>query len=296
MYKYLILLFSLICLNFNVFADKKPNTLTWRELDFKCLNMSVQDKIKNKRICDKAKKIVDNSDMMKRYPFNSIRVFADYGFVDYESFDKQNNSRASIVSNADVRMSVFMVQHYYPKFKTYFGGKYNYISFNNSLNKKIKNQNLSLWGFQGGLNYRLLQRLSFDASLSYEDVYFIRSYDEDPNYLKFSKHLTPKVHLGLNYDVFSIGGLDFSIGGKFGYLFPFNAKNREEASGNFRVYGNINYGIEAIVRKDMKTYSLAGSLGYGESNLDTSISDGKTRETILGVKLAVPFGFNEDGK
>jgi hypothetical protein len=269
----------------------KRGKMTWEEIDLKCQNFDVQKRMKNKKVCDKAGKIVTSHQKKEKYPFIALRLFTDYSFTDYEVHDKVNNANASIVSKSHIKINARLVQHYSPGFKTYLGIGYQDLIFENSLNKPIVNNHLNLWDFHGGLIFNPFNRLSLDLSAHYGDVYYIRG--QGPSNLKFSQHLVPSFNLRGQFDLFTYGSLDFGLGGNIGYTLPFKAEHREEPEGNFDVKGSLNYGAEVFARKQFERWSLGGGIGFNRKEMPTSISDGELTEVTVGLKIAIPFGWNE---
>lgn len=228
---------------------------------------------------------------MEKYPFISMRFFTDYSFTDYEVKDKVNGGSATLVTKSHVKLDAKLVQHYSPKFKSYLGIGFQAVEYENTLTRPLVNPNLSLWDFNGGLIYNPWSRLSLDLSLHYGDNYYVRNYNA--THLKFSKHLVPSVQLQANYDMFSFGDLDFGLGGKIGYTMPFTAKDREEVEGNFDVEGSLNYGADLYARKQFEKWSIGGGVGVMKRQLNTSITEGDLTEVTIGLKIAIPFGWNE---
>lgn len=289
--KYRHLFLSLICLTFNAKANPK-NKLTWEQIHLKCLNFSEEKQIKNKKVCDKAEKIVREVQEKERYPFFSVRFFSDYSFTSYEVKDLQNGSRASLVSSSHVKNDLRFVQHYQSGFKTYLGIGHQNLIFENSLSKPLVNEQLKLWNYMGGLIVNPIERLSLDFSIHYADVFYVRAQGSDK--LKFSQHLTPVGLVKAQFDIFSHGKMDFGLAGHLGIMPSFNAKNRDEVEGNFKAKTSLNYGGEIFARKQFESWSLGGNIGFNRRQMDTSISEGHLNEVTIGFKIAVPFGFNED--
>lgn len=272
-------------------AAKKKKEVNWERVDLKCHKLSPEKALKYKKFCQKARHEVSQKQKQEKYPFIALRVFSDYSITNYEVKDTTSGAHATLSSKSNMKFTVNLVEHYSKGFKSYVGLSYQNIDFDQPTSKHINNPNLDLWGFHGGLVFNPFNRLSLDLGGAYRDFYYIRGYG--PDELKFSKHLVPEIYLNGQLDLFSAGSLDFGLGGHVAYAFPFDAKQREEPEGNFHVEGNLSYGGSIIARKQFESWSLSGEIGMNRQNLKTSVTDGYVDDVTFGLKIAVPFGWNE---
>lgn len=296
MSKILIIISCLIFSTLSGAAEPKTNPkkkLTWAEADLKCQGFNAEQRLKHKKVCDQARQKVVAQQKLDKYPFYSGRAFFDYSSTNYNVTDKSSGAGADLVSDHNVKLTAQFVYHYSPSLKTYLGLSYKNLNFDNPKSKIILNRNVDVWDFHGGLIVNPFSILSLDLSAHYGDIYYIRGEGAD---LKFSKFLVPQLNLKGNLDLFSLGGIDFGLGGNIGYALPFKAKHREEIQGNFDVEGNWAYGGEIYGRKQFEKWSISGGISKNYQQLNTSQAKGQVEEVTFGVKIAIPLGFNNQGK
>lgn len=267
------------------------NRMTVEQARIKCANLSPEKKVRFAKICAKVENISKKAQIKEKYPFVSLRSGVDYYFTDYEVKEKSSGAGATLVSKNHVGLNFKLVQHFSPKFKTYLGFGYQNIYFENTLSKPLVNPNLNLVDFNGGIIYNPSSRLTFDLGLHYGDVYYVRPYSNSE--LKFTKQLVPSAQLQVGYDLFSYGNLDFGIKGQLGYTPQFRSEDRDEVLGNFKAKSSLNYGGEIYARKQFDQWSVSGGIGLSKKQMETNYMDGELTQVNFGIKIAIPFGWNE---
>lgn len=297
MFKILIIIVSLIGMSSGSFGAEaqpvKKEKLTWSQADLRCQNLSSEQRLQHQKTCDEARRRVVAKQKSEKYPFYAGRFFVDYSSTNYHVKDKASGAGADFVTTSNVKIESNFVFHYSPSFKSYLGLSYSNLIFDNPNSKTILNRNLDVWDFHGGVIYNPIKRLSLDLSAHYGDVYYIRGQGND---LKFSKFLVPQINLKGSFDLFTLGGIDIGLGANIGYALPFKAEHREEPQGNFDVEGNLAYGGEIYGRKQFDRWSISGGIAKQVQHVNTSQSEGRVEQVSVGVKIAIPFGWNEQDK
>lgn len=269
---------------------KKPVTrMSVEEVRKRCLQLEGAKKLKFESICKKAEEISKREQLKEKYPFMSLRAESDFLFTEYEIKEKSSGLGGNLVSKSHYNFGVKLLQHYSPSTKSYFGLNYQHLEFDNSLSKPLLNPKVKMLNFDAGILLTPISRLHLDFGLHYGDVFYIRPYGTQN--LKVTKQLVPSGHVFAAYDVFSQGGVTFGIKGKLAYVLPFTSEDREDPQGNFKAKGSLNYGAEVYGRKQFQKWSLAGGLGVSERDMGTNYMEGKLRSVNVGVKVAIPFGW-----
>lgn len=287
MLKLLVLLYLILV---SIPTYSKTVKVSWDYVHKKCQNLSEEKKQKHEILCEQASKMMElkNKDY---FPFLSTRINSGYSFTNLDVENRANGSQTNLTTKYHFKLNPQLVSHLSDNFKLYAGVNFQQLEFDNKQLIPLHNTSLSLFGGEIGFIYNPWKTASIDFSYHYGELFYLRV--KNASRLQLDSHTASSLQLKVSQDIFSHGKTDIGVMGNIGFTPGFNAKNRQEESGNYRVKDNFNYGLELYTRKQFNLISLSGGIGYNYIERDTQGLNQELSEKYFALRIAIPLGWNE---